>query len=312
MLMLDELFEEFLLINYQVEESRKNMRYLFKWFKKFVEEKGKDFRNLSKADILEFRAWLENQKNRKGKKFEPKAMRMILDLVKAFYEFLETYGIRNPFKELPPRVLKRIFPRTKKEKVPREFSDEELSIIYNELKKKDKKVFIACLIAMLTGARLREVLNLRREDFFERNGNLYIVIRAGKGFKERISLVGIPHRDFITGEELSETVKRINEEGVGFIREFIKNKEGYIFGDEDERRRLRMRIQQTIYRISKRTGIKFRFHDLRSNWGAKALMCRVPLEYISKQLGHSLTATTERYYAKVKEEQVLKELGKLF
>ncbi len=309
--MLRDLFEEFLIINYQVEESRKNMRYIFRWFEKFLEEKKKDFKEIGKADILEFRAWLEKQKNRRGKRFEPKAMRMILDLVKAFYEFLETYGIKNPFKGLPPRVLKRIFPRVKKEKVPREFSDEEILKIYEELKKRGRKVFIASLIAMLTGARLREVLNLKRKDFFERDGNLYIVIKSGKGFKERISVVGLPHRDFITGNEISGVIKRINEEGIREIREFIKEKEGYIFGDEEERKRLRLRIQQTIYRISKKTGIKFRFHDFRSNWGAKALLCRVPLEYVSKQLGHSLTATTERYYAKVKEEQVLKELGKL-
>lgn len=309
--MLKELFEEFLIINYQVEESRKNMRYIFKWFEDFIREKKKDFRNLTKADILEFRAWLEKQKNRRNKKFEPKAMRMILDLVKAFYEFLETYGVRNPFRELPPRVMKRIFPRVKKDKVPREFRDDELERIYKELKNRDKNVFVACLIAMLTGARLREVLSLRSEDFFERDGNLYVVIKEGKGFKERISVVGLPYKDFVTGEEVSKVIKRINRWGQMVIRSFVSKKNGYIFGDEDERRRLRMRIQQNLYRISKETGIKVKFHDFRSNWGAKALLCRVPLEYVSKQLGHSLTSTTERYYARVKEEQVLRELGKL-
>ncbi len=302
---LDTLIEEFVIVNYQTDFSKVNVSYLLRWFKRYLLEHNKSLSDLKPMDIVNFRRWLSEKDNRHGKKLSLKSIKQIMSLTKTFLEFAESFGYNNPYKELPPKIQKRLSPRGKTHKVPREFSDEELKIIFGELQKKNPDVYLACLIAYATGARLNEVVNLKAEEIIEKNGNLLIIIRSGKGLKERVAIVGVPYKDK-DGNILSETLKELNEIAIKKIKEKAALvKKGYLFGDESARKRLRMNIQQTLYRIGKRTGVKVHFHEFRSNWGAKALAARVPLEYVSKQLGHAHTSTTEDYYAQVKDEFVI-------
>ncbi len=302
---LRTLIEEFLIVNYQTEVSRKNVGYLLRWLERFLIENGKSLDDLKPMDMVSFRRWLSEKNNRHGKKLALKSIKQVMSLTKSFLEFTESYGYKNPFKELPPKIQKRLSPRGKVNKVPREFSDEELEVIFNNLKEKNSDIYTACLIAYSTGARLNEVLNLKAEEIIEKNDNLLIIIRSGKGLKERMAIVGVPYKD-PSGRVLSSTLKKLNDEAKKMIlKKKVKVKKGYLFGDKDSRRKLRMNIQQTLYRLGKKTGVKVHFHEFRSNWGAKALAARVPLEYVSKQLGHAHTSTTEDYYAQVKDEFVI-------
>lgn len=308
---IDALMQEFLIVNYQTDFSRSSVGYLLRWLKRFLNATGKRLDNLKPMDIVSFRRWLSESRNRHGRNLSLKSIKQIISITKAFFEFIEGYGFKNPFKELPPKIQKRISPRGKVNKVPREFTDEELEKIFSKLRDGNNDVYLACLIGYATGARLNEVLNLRAEDIIEKNGDLLIVIRSGKGLKERISIVGVPYKDG-DGRILSETLRKLNEEARKAILDRLKKvKRGYIFGDEDYRRRLRMNIQQTLYRLRKKIGVKVHFHEFRSNWGAKALAARVPLEYVSRQLGHAHTSTTEDYYAQVKDEFVISFVSKL-
>ena len=311
---LDEygtLVEEFVIVNYQTEFSRVNVAYLLRWFERYLREHEKTLRDLEPMDIVRFRKWLSEQKGKHGKKLSLKSIKQIMSLTKTFLEFLESFNYRNPYKELPPKLQKRLSPRGKTSKIPREFTDEELEVIFNYLRNANRDVYLACLISYATGARLNEVMNLRAEEVIEKNGNMLIMIRSGKGLKERIAIVGVPYKNN-KGEVLSETLRKLNEEAKRVIRERVKEiKRGYLFGDETRRRRVRMNIQQTLYRLGKRTGVKVHFHEFRSNWGAKALAARVPLEYVSRQLGHAHTSTTEDYYARVKDEYVISHISDL-
>ncbi|MGQ4891833.1 MAG: tyrosine-type recombinase/integrase [Candidatus Njordarchaeia archaeon] len=308
---LKALIEEFLIVNYQTEFSKVNVGYLLRWFERYLIEHNKTLDNLKPMDIVNFRRWLSEKENRHGRRLALKSIKQVMSLTKTFLEFAESFGYKNPYKELPPKIQKRLSPRGKVNKVPREFSDEELEKIFSNLREKNPNVYLACLIAYSTGARLNEVVNLRAEDVIERKGRLLIIIRRGKGLKERVAIVGVPYKD-PSGNVLSETLKRLNEEANKEIKKKVKEvKKGYLFGDEKQRKRLRMNIQQTLYRIGKRTGTKVHFHEFRSNWGAKALAARVPLEYVSKQLGHAHTSTTEDYYAQVKDDLVFSYVNNL-
>jgi len=313
---LDELIEDFVLVNYSTEVARKNVKYYMIWFKRFLIEYKKDFKSLKPADIIRFRRWIGEQIGRNGKPLSPKTIRQLLSFIKAFYDFLEglnsgTLEYNNPFKDLPPLTRKKLAPRVKTEKVPREFSDEEIERIFQYLRERNRDVYLACLIAYATGARLQEVLNLKAEDVIVKNSTILIIIRAGKGLRERVSIVGVPAKNS-KGEIMSETLIKWNEEAKRVLLERVKKiKKGYLFGDESKRNRVRKNIQQTLYRLSKRLGIDVHFHDFRSNWGAKALAAKVPLEYVSAQLGHKYTSTTERYYARVKDEYVIEFISEL-
>ncbi|MHA1617476.1 MAG: tyrosine-type recombinase/integrase [Candidatus Njordarchaeales archaeon] len=308
---LDALINDFVTINYSTQVARDNVKYYLVWLKRFLAENNLRFDSLKPADIIRFRTWLSLQKGRHGRPLASKTIRQLLSLVKSFYDFLESLGYYNPFKDLPTATKKKITPRTKSEKVPREFTDKELEMIFNHLRKGNKDVYLACLIAFATGARLQEVLSLKAEDVVVKNSGVYIIIRSGKGLKERVSIVGVPSKT-IEGKEISSVIPKLNEEARKKLLERVKKvRKGYIFGDEVRRKRVRKNVQQTLYRLSKKLGIEVHFHNFRSNWGAKALAAGVPLEYVSRQLGHAYTSTTEKYYARVKDEYVIAFINSL-
>ena len=308
---LDALIDDFVSINYNTEVARKNVKYYLVWLKRFLQATGKDFRYLTQQDIIRFRRWIGQQKGRNNKPLSAKTIRQLLSFIKSFYDFLESLGYNNPFKELPTVMRKKLVPRVKSDKVPREFNDDELKAIFEYLKKANQDVLLACLISYATGARLNEVLNLKAEDVIVRGDKVLIIIRAGKGLRERISIVGVPVRNG-NGEVLSDTLAMLNKLAKGMLLERVKKvKKGYLFGDEVKRNRVRKNIQQTLYRLSRRLGIEVHFHNFRSNWGAKALAAGVPLEYVSHQLGHKYTSTTEKYYAQVKDEYVIEFIHSL-
>lgn len=302
---LDNLIEDFVSINYSTEVARANVKYYLVWLKRFLAHIGKNFDEVTHQDIIRFRRWIGQQKGRNNKPLSAKTIRQLLSFIKSFYDFLESLGYSNPFKDIPPVMRKKLNPRVKSEKVPREFTDEELEKIFDYLKERNKDVLLACLISFATGARLNEVLNLRAEDVVEREGKLLIVIRAGKGLRERVSIVGVPARNG-NGKIFSKVIQELNELARQMLIDRVKKvKRGFLFGDELRRKRVRKNIQQTLYRLSKKLAMEVHFHNFRSNWGAKALFAGVPLEYVSHQLGHKYTSTTEKYYARVKDEYVI-------
>jgi len=308
---LDYLIDEFVQINYNSDVARKNVKYYLVWFKRFLKEFNLTHDKLTVKDIIRFRSWIANQRGRHNKPLSAKTIRQLFSFIKAFYDFLEPLGVENPFKGLPQSLRKKIIPKTKSEKVPREFSDEELELIFSELRNKNEDVYLACLIGYATGARLQEVLALKAEDVIQKGDRVLIIIRAGKGFRERVSIVGVPYKNS-NGEVFSETLRKLNQEAKEKLLERVKRVgRGYLFGDEIKRKRVRINIQQTLYRISKKLGLEVHFHNFRSNWGAKALQAGVPLEYVAFQLGHKYTSTTEKYYARVKDDYVIAFVGHL-
>lgn len=304
--MLEELIEEFVSVNYSTDASRRTVKYALRWLIRYMQQKGyTDFSQFTPRDVVEFRYFLSRVRGRHGRPLSNRTIGQIISFTRAFFDFLEALGYENPFRKLPQSILSKLRPRVKTEKVPEEFTSEQLEQIFKALKEYgDEDVYLACLIAYATGARLNEILHLRAEDVIVKDGMVYIAIRAGKGLRERISIVGVPTR----GDPVLQRLNREAREKL--VERARKVGSGYLFGDEDERRRLRLRLQQALYRLSKKLGFRVHIHAFRSNWGSKALEAGVPLEVVSKQLGHKFTQTTESFYATLKQEQVLATLSK--
>lgn len=303
--MIDDLIDQFVEVNYDTETSKRNAKYRLVWLKRYLDDIDKSIRELTKQDIIAFKPWLNKQKGRHGDKLKASYKSMIISTIKCMFEFLETLDIQNPFKEIPQRVLKRLKPKTKKDKVPREFEGREIVNVFQWLEERaDKDAYLACLISFATGTRLAETLKIKSKNIRRRDGHTIIFIRHAKGFRERACMVGIPVKK-PNGEISSRKIKKLNKEAEEKILERKETTNGFIFGNEDERRKLRYRIQKDLQRFSKETGIDMHFHSFRANWGAKALRARIPLEYVSKQLGHKTTKTTEQYYARVKDEYAI-------
>ena len=192
---LDALIDDFVSVNYSTQVARANVKYYLVWLKRFLIATGKRFDDLGPADIIRFRRWIGEQKGKNGKPLSAKTIRQLLSFVKSFYDFIESLGYKNPFKELSALTRKKITPKVKSEKVPREFTNEELEKIFEYLSNSNKDVYLACLISFATGARLNEVLNLKAEDVVVKDNAVLVIIRAGKGLRERISIVGVPAKN---------------------------------------------------------------------------------------------------------------------
>lgn len=118
--------DQFVEVNYNTEASKKNARARLVWLKRYLNHIDKDLAEIDKRDIIGFKPWLNKQEGRHGKKLKASYKSMIISTIKCLFEFLETLDIDNPFKEIPNRVLKRLKPEAKEDKVPREFTGKEL------------------------------------------------------------------------------------------------------------------------------------------------------------------------------------------
>nr|WP_049752213.1 site-specific integrase [Sulfurimonas denitrificans] len=77
--------------------------------------------------------------------------------------------------------------------------------------------------------------------------------------------------------------------------EIIRESKGLIFKSPITGEKLTAIPKKLWARIQEEVGIKMRIHDFRHLLGFTLVNNNVPLEYISKALGHSKITTTQRY-----------------
>jgi len=131
------------------------------------------------------------------------------------------------------------------------------------------------MVAVHTGMRRNEILNLKRSDINLEQG--YILIRETKN--KEIRTVSI-------SKELSKELKPICDK--------ITDEDAYIFPGKDGNPV--KSIKSSFRGAIKRSGIShLRFHDLRHCFGSKLATEGVELPVIKKLMGHKDISTTMRY-----------------
>lgn len=135
------------------------------------------------------------------------------------------------------------------------------------------KLYLVVLIAITTGMRKAEIVNLRWTD-----------INFDKGLaKLATSKNGQPRKNPIPAPALDE-LKKFRQVGNGLI--FVSPK--------DTEKPFDLRVQWT--RALQRANIKeFRFHDLRHTAASYLVMNGASLHETAEILGHKSTQTTKRY-----------------
>jgi integrase len=153
------------------------------------------------------------------------------------------------------------------------------------------------LIAVLwrTGIRCAEVLDLRTRDYDPVSGVLRI--RSGKGGKYRqIAL------DLACGDLLDRWIV-VRREGWGRS----EADGGYIFCTRTGERICNSYVRKLMPRMGKRAKIQKRVHahGLRHTLASELAAERVPINIISKALGHSSSSTTSRYLDHISPQDVI-------
>jgi len=131
-----------------------------------------------------------------------------------------------------------------------------------------------------TGMRVGELSKLNIEDIDFESGFVRISAHNAK------TKIG---RTVYVPEEILNNIK-------GYLK-FIKKKSGSLFPLSVRR------IQQLLEKYSKKAGVKTRPHTLRHTHIVHALLDKVPLSAVQKQVGHRNLATTQ-IYSELAPEQV--------
>jgi integrase len=131
------------------------------------------------------------------------------------------------------------------------------------------------LVALNTGMRQGEILNLKWRDIDIKEG--IIIIQDSKGKEKRI----LP---------MNETIKSV------FLNPQLYDSKEYVFGNKEGDRYSGSYIQHLFEKVVKKADIKdFRFHDLRHTFASRLVMAGVNLKTIQELLGHKSYQMTLRY-----------------
>jgi integrase len=132
--------------------------------------------------------------------------------------------------------------------------------------------------ALVTGARYGELTRLHVDDFNSDAGTIHV--RMSKSGKARYVALGNEgwelFRQFVIGRE---------------PQELVLTKTGGAWKHTDQVRRMRETCERA--KITPRVG----FHILRHTYAASLVMAGVPLNVVSRNLGHADTKITEKHYA---------------
>ena len=209
--------------------------------------------------------------------YTAKSVSRKLNSIKSFFRFLVEEGI-----------LETDFSRAiKHPKIENGLPRSLKAIEYRALRdscRHDKRTLAIVELMLQTGLRISEVANLHFSDIKQNE----IIIRAYESHSQR----EVP---------LNRSAKQAVDDYLG---ERCQTKAKYLFITKNGHQLLVRNIRSIINRYFEKAGLQgVKVNDLRNTFIVEQLSAGVPLDIISKIVGHKRLSTTERYLALVKKPQ---------
>ncbi len=139
---------------------------------------------------------------------------------------------------------------------------------------------------LYTGLRVSEVANLTLDNIDLTNGVLQVI--KGKGNKNRA--VGMP-------EPLIQSL-------TNYLKQRPDTELNSLFINCKKKQLKTRQIQLRVQRLSEKAGINITAHGFRRTYATLCSKVGMPVEYISKSLGHADLSTTERYLMTTQQQVV--------
>ena len=227
-----------------------------------------------------------------NKKASPHAYNTCVKVLKASFNYavkLKQVTI-NPFidmsnKSIPPKLRKR-------------FSTEELAELIEVCREKFPEYYCLFVLATLTGARVGEYSALKVSDIDMQKRRIFINKQFTRGeLKNRTKKEASTRIVDISEQVLNIIQWHIDEFGVCNDDFLFKTSKGNIVGAKWVERKLKALLIECGYDED-----YCRVHDLRGQYVDIMHLCGVPLEYISRQVGHSNTIVTSKVYTQILHE----------
>ena len=170
-------------------------------------------------------------------------------------------------------------------------------------RKSDVRDWLIIDLALCTGLRLSEIVNLKCGDIMIRDNYGSLLVRRGKGGKSRAVCFGRSLKKHLAGYFRWKK----------YVREDISQEDHLLISDRTGNALTGRAIQKTFFRCASLSGIHgHRFHDLRHTYASHLYKASgYNLRLVQKQLGHSSIAITQ-VYADVLDSDLKKALNKLF
>ncbi|MFH1561425.1 MAG: tyrosine-type recombinase/integrase [Patescibacteria group bacterium] len=235
---------------------------------------------VEESHLEEFKKSLEKEN------YTPKSISRKLNSIKGFFAFLVNEGV----------IEKNLSRNIKHPKISNDLPRILSALEYRALRdscRHDTRTLTIVELMLQVGLRISEVANLHLEDI--NNGTLTI-----RSYETH------PERKVPLNKSAREAVENYLAE-----RETGKNK--YLFVTKTGRQLLVRNIRSVLNRYFERAGLKdVKVNDLRNTFVSEQLAAGVPLDIISRIVGHKRLSTTERYLSLTKDskdsEVKLKEL----
>ncbi len=230
-------------------------------FARFCNENEYDYRQVNGKESRAFRNWLVSQG------LKPASVNAAISAVKSFYDFL----IEEEEVKGNPIVTKRLR-IAEEQSLPAFLTEEEERKVLTHLATLPYHIQLAFRTMLACGLRVTEAANLKPEDVVLQQGRVFLMVRHGKGNKERM----VPVTDADVARELLS---------------FAQTKEpgDNLFG-----------VQAGTFKwhageIRKATGVDFHSHRLRHTLATRLLAQGTPIDVVQEVLGHENINTTRRY-----------------
>lgn len=255
-----EKFRQSLISDRRSPRTIKEYCFLYGNFLKFVKKAPEE---CTKKDVEQFKFYLATEKS------YSKAS-----------QYLSIQAVKSALKSLEIPIPSNLTPPRRSRKVPNFLSAKEAVAI---MQSSSDNISTATIISLLlhSGMRVSELCNLKTEDInFD---ECSMVIRGGKGDKERIVLVPV---DVIDRMKLyhNETITK------GLISD-------YFFVSRKKGRFDTSTIERIVRHSAQKAGIhrKITPHTLRHTFATNILRNGGDIRFIQTLLGHSSISTTEIY-----------------
>ena len=257
--------------------------------------------------------WGEQFERRNGRSPSPQSLRGVVGAISGLYRFLVNYGflvdkdrhpVSNPALALEPPSI-----RQKPNDFLRAAEDEEL---LDTPMKSHEEILVWFL--RWTGLRLGEALSLRMSDVDLVESVVYV--RASKT-DSGVRAVPIPPELRL---RIASWIEHVRAAGVyrpnghflcttrgGAWRD---RSSGVVYRSAPGQPMKPQQVEAVIRRVGERAGVEGRLtpHRLRRTYGSHLLNNGMRLESVSRLLGHSNTAITEKAYAQLLPETIRAEL----
>jgi site-specific recombinase XerD len=290
----DENTEKILQSFILTRDSEKTRKDYSRHLMDFVESIRKPLPEIAPQDLVRYRENL--LKDGRGTATHAQALSAIRSFLKwsrGLELHLLSYDVVSQFLKVPKSKVVNPY---------KTLSDVEIARVFGfSDSKRDKAMF-----ALMTGAGLRvsEVSNLKLVDFYQGTGGWSIIIRQGKGNKDRIVPLLNDVFEYVQ-EYADETVR-----GFGKLDEYVFKSTKRI----SKQGNLTIRaIENSINDMIQNANIDKEIspHSLRHSFAFRALKAGTKLVELSNILGHSSISVTQRYVDHMDMDEVRLSLPSL-